>query len=494
MSALLALPHDIWCGKVSQFLDLSEIIRVDTAIVKSGNERATYLSNIAGSILNQQVELGGPRNHHIAWMNKHSISPATLVLQKGFSFEETAFPRLSSQTENLVFERDSILSDEHFQQIMDHCAPRIVSLTLLYCRFISAEAFLRCVSQCPKLTTCRVVRCMNIDEATLSAVPTLCPSLQHFTASRYKIELILLGFAGVRNLLSFECRSKISAADLSTIAAYMPHIQSLKLSTFSAVRTGITFDALCRGCSKLRVLHLTGFTDLLHTTGFIDLNDSAVGCITTHLPLLTELNISGSPHISYDGIAHIARAYPNLHVLNVSHCKNLQNDAIILLGSHCTSLTSLSVAHCTLLTDLAFRTLNYTTLTHLDVSGTDVNGSFLANALNKGSVLNSLNVSYCKRIFGSLVSSIPPTNSIRILHTNSIALTKVMWMKLCKLLPNLRRISCVNCTSVTNDVVQEFVLQHPLLKYFNVRDCKVSSEMMGMYSCLRAELLADSEY
>lgn len=478
MSLLLSLPRDVWGGKITQFLELSEIVRVDTAIGKSGNERATYLSSISGCILNQQTVLGSPHNDHAAWLNKYSISPSTLVLQKGFSFEAAAFPRLSASTENLVFERGAILSDEHFEQIMYHCASRVVSLTLVHCLFISAECFLRCISQCPKLTTCHVVRCMNIDEFTLSAVPTLCPTLRHFTATQYKIEAILPGFAGIRNLVTFECRSKISEAHLNTIGRYMPNIQNLKLSTFSAVGTGITFDGLCNGCTKLQVLHLVGFPDL---------DDRAVACITTHLPLLSELNVSSSPSLTYDGIVLISRAYPNLRSLDVSGGRSLQNDAITLLGSQCRSLTALSVAQCYLLTDFGFRTLNNTTLTSLDVSGTDVNGAFAANMLGKGSVLSSLNVSSCKRIFGQLVNSIPAVNNIRSLNMNRTTLTKVMWLKLCKLLPNVRSISSVNCACVTDEVVQEFILQHPFLKYFQVKDCKVTPETINMYRCLRVE-------
>lgn len=151
-----------------------------------------------------------------------------------------------------------------------------------------------------------------------------------------------------------------SAGDhvLFTLARHCPLLTHLSLR----MATNISDAGMCavvEACSKLEVLNVS----------WTPVTQRAVACITTQLPALTEVDLSGC-NVTDQNVTDLVRTAPQLAVAELSDCYELTDVAVHQLAVGCSRLFAISFSRCHHVTVGALLELvEKPTLQHVNIYG-----------------------------------------------------------------------------------------------------------------------------
>jgi hypothetical protein len=155
-----------------------------------------------------------------------------------------------------------------------------------------------------------------------------------------------------------------STSAATAVARACPHLTGLHLARLCLYRNPTGLAQQWAGLRKLSLVatavcpvevmdaiaqHCGGITslDVSHNT---NTSNSALIDLGRNLPLLQELRLSGSYHITDTKVALIARACSELRILGVDNCLEVTDESLRKLAEHCPALQELHCGNCPRLT------------------------------------------------------------------------------------------------------------------------------------------------
>ncbi|CAN7984767.1 unnamed protein product [Ixodes hexagonus] len=166
--------------------------------------------------------------------------------------------------------------------------------------------------KCPKLKTVLMRRCLEVGEKGLWWLLHLCKHLEHLDLTEvYKLSGQCFHMAGarLRKLVLRGC-SGVTSTGLTKVATKCRLLAELSISDCLQI-TDNDVLLLCQNLRALRVLHLAG--------SFLNLTNEGI-CAVSGLPLLEELDLNQNKAVTDVAIGAICRCCTKLRSLNISGC------------------------------------------------------------------------------------------------------------------------------------------------------------------------------
>ncbi|KAG0562150.1 hypothetical protein KC19_9G121500 [Ceratodon purpureus] len=179
----------------------------------------------------------------------------------------------------------------------------------------------------PRLQSCRLKRCMYLDDAAIQ------------TASS--------SWHGLKILELSEGR-RLTDASLYALANGCPLLEKLDLSGCTGIsEAGLL--ALIKKCNNLRHLNLWECYD----AG----TDAVLQALAKHCKALQSLNLGWCGQVTDKGISAFARGCSDLRVIDLCRCNLITDQSVVFLSEKCHYLCALGLSSCHNLTDRAMYTL-----------------------------------------------------------------------------------------------------------------------------------------
>ena len=345
-------------------------------------------------------------------------------------------------------------------------AIHLINLSVFCCHQITSESFVRGISECTNLRICSVLYNDLLGEEATAAMLFNCKELRKLMVSEpANLDNVFAQISQPLKLQKFvwQCSHPIVTSQvLRTIASLMPQLEHLYWG--AARHSALTvpdFHLVITNCVKLKVLQIAGphfFTDY------------SLLLMSQSLTSLRHITISARTEVSDAGVIALAQGCALLEFLDLSFVSQLTDVAIQAVGTHCQKLADLKVYNCVQLTDNAFRTLNVKSLRHLDVSGTQVNGTFTKHILRGASAITALMCKYCPNLHMHLLT-LPPFNRLSSFSLSKLTFTQADWLSLSLRLPSLRNLTLRACVGIDGAALRSFVLYCSALRMLHVTDC-----------------------
>ncbi|CAN7984766.1 unnamed protein product [Ixodes hexagonus] len=166
--------------------------------------------------------------------------------------------------------------------------------------------------KCPKLKTVIMKRCLDVEEKGLCSLLQLCKHLEHLNLTElYKLSGECFDKAGtrLRKLVLRGC-SGVTSAGLRQVTTKCLLLTKLSLSDCRQI-TDDDMLLLCQNLLQLRVLHLAG--------SFLHLTNEGI-CAVSSLSLLEELDLNQNLVAMDAAVGAICRGCTKLRSLNISGC------------------------------------------------------------------------------------------------------------------------------------------------------------------------------
>lgn len=166
--------------------------------------------------------------------------------------------------------------------------------------------------KCPKLKTVLMKRCLEVGEKGLWWLLHLCKHLEHLDLTEvYKLSGQCFHMAGarLRKLVLRGC-SGVTSTGLTKVATKCRLLAELSISDCLQI-TDHDVLLLCQNLRALRVLHLAG--------SFLNLTNEGI-CAVSGLPLLEELDLNQNKAVTDVAVGAICRCCTKLRSLNISGC------------------------------------------------------------------------------------------------------------------------------------------------------------------------------
>lgn len=498
MAQLIRLPRDIWCERVATFLQLSELVRIDSATINR-NDRAIFQQNIFDCSHFPKSSAALTGRSRITWRIERNILPRDVYFVAGFDESDLPLQQFLSKAVNFYFSHNSIKAGVDVHRIIvsrlahitgfyaQDCAMTSISpvpmnnlmeLRLGGCHNITDERFLGIISLNSHLKSCFVRNCAMITSRAIATALARSPALMELSISGgyswvYDLDAVLAQVEYVRTPFKrLSCCGTISTStSIAKVAAFMPNLQELSLSVGHSGLENADIQGLAQRCPHLRSLELIEFTNI------------TMQGVAMFLSNVRVLDLSAATNLSDAGVIEIATYCPRLLTLCLVMSFGLSDASIREIGTRCTELTSLMVSMCLGLTDRAFETLNTHVLQRLDASGTAATGAFLSHLLAGSSSVQALTVMGC--VEAAYVDNFPEVNSLLELNMTSSRLPVEAWVLLSTRLPSIEKLCVALCANVDDAVVRSFVQHCPHLKAFHVKGCPVSRDLFSEFSCLQ---------
>lgn len=473
MSQLIQLPRDIWSNHVVQFLSMADIVQADNAACNR-RDRDAFLSNLYNCSHTQEVTFNDNYEAMSQWLIQRKITASAISIRTALLTEEIpSIVELLSNANSLSFENGFQLYNEDLEVILQFCTqrlerlsirhcpatrmkvlctcPRLTSLRLQDCNDLTSEAFVRCMEGCPQLQNVAIVDCVHLSTHAFAAIPHAARNLTSLELrGDFSLDEVLSCFPPTTNMRALVVQGcTITSISFERIAHCMPQLEVFRLiSPAQNLRANdIDLELLTRTCTNLKSIELSGCGGLTHST---------MHNIGSYLPNLEELRVAHCSAVHEFSLVELAHCCPKLRLLDVSNnAGNVRDVDIIAVCTNCLQLTHLDVSFCSALSDHALSALGSLTLTFLDVSFTNMDGSFLAPVLNHQSSLTTLKCAGC-RFKGHFLKDITTHCSLRHLDLQNTTFTHDDWMRLSVLFPRILSINAVFCKHVDAQVKAAF--------------------------------------
>ena len=486
MPSLFYLPQDVWRDTVISFVpSLRDLVRLDSALTNKLCRTAFHIS-IRGIKHDWCVE--SDKRAFKWFQQRYIVVPSVAFTLK--KKKETCVGSLLSMMRK-VTGRNALHHSRTFERTMQaqsstltrlyintnnirdvsglRYAIHLTNLSVFCCQLVTSESFVRGISECTNLRKCSVVYNKLLGEEATAAVLFNCKELRELIVSQpANLDNIFERISQPLKLQKFDWQHIapiVTRSVLHTIANQMPQLEHLswiasRRSTFAASE----FHQVIRKCVQLKVLQISG-------PGFF--TSQSLLLISQSLTSLRQINLAANAEVSDAGVIALAQGCILLEHLNLSYSHTLTDGAIQAVGTHCQLLSYLNVRECTQLTDNAFRTLNVESLRYLDVSGTQVKGTFTTHLFGNASAVAFLDCTACPNLHRNLLL-IPPINCLTGLSLSKISLKHADWLSLSLRLPMLRSLSLSTCAGVDVAVLRSFALNCSALRMLYVTDSYLS--------------------
>ncbi len=506
MKQLVDLPKDIWRAKIIPFVNVYDLVRVESAANNHGF-RDVLLRNISDANLTNFI-IDENNYNTIPWLVSHNILPLRVTLEKPVHQTcEEWIDVFFSQAIELHFKFRGKLTNlrdiigASFKTVSSICikgsvmhslgsvaiCSELSSLQLIGCEEIEEHELLESLRNCNihELIVCDP---SQLSEKFFKQIFTLLPNLQSLDVKLVRNwDTILVNLVRQTNLTRFVCEGGIiGKTAVHTIAHCMPLLEGLILraSLDEPVRVAESdIELLVRNCPHITELALMQIPSM---------GDAVATSIALYLPSLQRLTLALCV-MSDTGLSEIARSCTQLRSVSLPLAFHITDAGIQALGQHCVNLEHLGVPADFKLTDRAFDTLTLAALRSVDVTYTRLTGAVLQTLLREGSALTKLIWNRCSsNSIISFVDSLPLSNGLQDLSLENAGLTQPEWMELSRRLSRLRRLNLSGCRAVDGEVVRSFIDHNPQLLSFTLRRCSdVPRELFQEFACLRD--ISDSE-
>eukprot|EP01032_Pedospumella_encystans_P010066 gene10066-11797_t len=173
------------------------------------------------------------------------------------------------------------------------------------------------------------------------------------------------------------------------------------------------------------------------------------------------------------GIIALAQSATNIHTLSL-HNPHISDEAIKAVGTHCRALQHLDVSRCSRLTDDAFSTLNVTCLETLNISGTQVRGSFVKHVCTADSIMHTLECLKCTDLCSSFVPTAMCYEKLHTLRIGSAKFSKQDLLQFGARFPNVKHLVITDVRELHSDIAHIFYTHHQALQTADLTGCPVS--------------------
>ena len=231
------------------------------------------------------------------------------------------------------------VSDEWIHMIVSSGKfPRLTSINLSVCRYITDTGVIEIARRCPQLTSLKLSHCDNITDVSVIGISIGCQQLTSINLQSCRnitnasvIEIT----KGCPQLTSINLSHNYTITDesLIAIAKRCPKLTSIDFSECNITDTSVIEFAL--RCPHLTAVHFNccygpdGVTD----KGVIALAQSRSG------PNLTDIDLTDNDEITNASVIEIARWCPQLKSINLDECRNLTNVVKKALRQGCPHVT-----------------------------------------------------------------------------------------------------------------------------------------------------------
>lgn len=253
--------------------------------------------------------------------------------------------------------------------------------------------------KCPKLKTVLLSRCSDVGEKGLWWLLHLCKYLEHLDLTdMHKLSGQCFHMAGVRlrRLVLCGC-SGVGASGFAKIATKCCFLSELTLTGCFQL-TDSDLALLCQNLRALRVLTLSG--------SFPNLIGDSIAAIGS-LPLLEELNLSHNKAVVDAVIATICKGCTKLRCLDLTGCSAYVTDVVLGELARCYGLRQLKLNYLGSITDSGLGSLSCQgLLQHVEARGCpNVTDEGVLILLELCRDLRLLDVSGCERVTNAAVDS-----------------------------------------------------------------------------------------
>lgn len=420
---LMRQPRDFLVILLREWLTMEECGRLDSAmsenigrlllleVLSSGNvwyrgskdgedyidaQRLSWLSKRGVGVISLSCwhKAGGDNSHH-----EVHADMAVSVAKK--------CPNLKSLYLWHWWDLDAGFLASHMKEIATTC-PNIETLDIRYSEYCIDDAvFIEAATRLHKLNTLTLDHCRLLSDDSCIALSLYCTHLQEVEISH----CYWMTDDGIIHL-----------------AQSCPHMKSLKISNLIRI-TDASIMVIANNCNSLVTLDLSS----------IYVRNDTIIHLVQQCPLLENISLSWSAHITDTALIHIANMCQSLTHINISRCNEITDEGVMhLVTMRGSNMRYLNISHCTQLTDIAVHAIAHhcPNLINLEIHHLDnVTDLSLMQIAENCIYLTYINVSNCNNI-------------------TDVSLNRVY--ELCQ---DLQSIDLVGCPFVTAEMKDRFKLR-----------------------------------
>lgn len=437
---LCRLPIEIARGALSAFLDVSDIVRLDSAaLVHSHRELFQQRYKGITVVHNAFIELTASAAQ---WLSTRQIYIHYVKISRIMVDEWSRELRsIMRDVIRVHIGRASDLDSSKMTDLFNNCS-KLKYLCVKDCA-LNTEMLQVVMSLCPLLTELDLAF-TNLDSSSIG--PLLSPRL---------IQLNLSYCDGIDD------------EAIIAITSACTNLNLLRLDRCDGC-TNLSIDAIGRYCPRLLVLSLGSWTDL---------SDESVERLAAGCTELQCLQLRGSVALTSVGVCAIAAHCTRLLEFSMYNCDAVGTDALVALASSCTDLDRLNSQA----DDSVLRALSEHCPYLTELSLTNLAGQY--DALLDGDAVGEL-IYNCQ----SLVDLSLPQFSALPLYEDCTGAVEVLCLyygrnrtdeQLCSLvriLPNLRDLQLQLCSKLTDNTVYGLAEFCPRLQSLNLADLRLLTD------------------
>ena len=416
----IVLP-DLLRDSLVPFLDLKSCVRLDSAVLVK-NHRPNWLEGLTLALLCDPriaVEEDG-----LSWMKKRKLRLLHIVLTGSTSDSEIAEHGQEVLSELLTL---CIYCCQNITNIgvasMLQCCTKLRKLELEQCYQLTPFA-LRDVRP-SALKELNIVDCTSLDDATFTELVVNCPNLEtiNITGCDKLTDVSVRTLACIcTNLKAIQycIFGRMTMQSVTYLAQYCPELRKIVDTYVYAPTTSEDFDytynnvlvELAQKCPLLEHVEVQAPF----------LTDNQLALFSQNCPHLHTFNIGLSEFTFGPGVTELVANCPLLTHLNLANTINISENVLVSIAEHCTTLTTLHLPGemkfnsdlmcgiwranprlqtlvldgCAPIDPLSFdvSSVEVSSLTHLDISSTNLTESSLLTLFSKCPMLAHLDMSF----------------------------------------------------------------------------------------------------
>jgi hypothetical protein len=351
--SLFSLSKYIFLSVCTDWFDMKDLCRLDTATVNKN--RFFFLEIIGSYhaiFFGLQDCVVG--DNYLNWLKLRSVSVSHIKFNGNKLFNTHYLAELDNpdainkmlhalKSIRMELFDENILNKSFFLHLIRN-TPSIEELYLASCEFLDEDIMVDISKCCPRLKKIDLKGC---DMLTLDAIHMLCNSTDNGSDNTHS-QLVDINLQV--EFLPKEALTTISAScprlmalsianchqygdeEVQVLTERCPLLRELDLNGCSGL-TNKSILAVAKHCTGLEQLHISNSQRI---------TDEALKALGRSCPRLTVLNTSRCEYVTSVGIAHIAGGCPMLRTLRISG-KQMDDPALSALSTHCPLLEELNL-------------------------------------------------------------------------------------------------------------------------------------------------------
>jgi len=320
---LMALPRDWLATLFRDFLTLTEVARLDGAMV-SRPGRAKLLDVLgSGSVWFEKGEENKwdyIKKECLIWLGKRGVGVKRLKCngQNKYGLTADMVVTVCKNSPGLLFLRledwnlagySSFLANE-LAEVARHCL-QVETLQFFCCNDFS-DVTVEAARNMHNLRDVRFSNCSDPGDAALVALSEHCHGIVK---------------------ADFESCRRITDQGVARLADACPLIEDINL-WFCIKVTDVGITALAKGCRSLRSLNIRGLKQI---------TDGAVKLLAEHCPSLQVINLNLCMKLTDEAIKHLAKHCPELTDIDLGGCNKVTDESLDKLAECCPKLKKVIV-------------------------------------------------------------------------------------------------------------------------------------------------------